>query len=63
VGERVEVEADDVLCQHAAFTLASVYREQRDLVALAAGRPTFQWIEASAIDGHCGATPPRSAAR
>ncbi|MDX6503440.1 MAG: hypothetical protein QOE29_565 [Gaiellaceae bacterium] len=50
------------LCQHPAFTLASVYREQRDLVALAAGRPTFQWIEASAIDGHCGATPVSAAA-
>jgi hypothetical protein len=50
------------LCQHPAFTLASVYREQRDLVELAAGRPTFQWIEASAIDGTCGAAPVSPAA-
>jgi hypothetical protein len=50
------------LCEHAAVTLASVYREQRDLVALAAGRPTFQWIEASAIDGRCGPAPVSGAA-
>jgi hypothetical protein len=45
------------LCRHPGLGVASVYREQRDLVRLAAGRPTFQWIEASAIDGLCGASP------
>jgi hypothetical protein len=49
-------------CGRHALGIASVYSEQRDLVRLAAGRPTFQWIEASAIDGTCGADPVSPAA-
>lgn len=35
--------------------LGAVYHGQRALVALAAGRPTFQWIETGAQQGACGA--------
>jgi hypothetical protein len=45
------------LCRQPKLGIRSVFDEQRDLVRLAAGRPTFQWIEASAIDGTCGADP------
>jgi hypothetical protein len=45
------------LCRQPKLGIRSVFDEQRDLVRLAAGRPTFQWIEASAIDGSCGADP------
>jgi hypothetical protein len=40
--------------------LSAVYNGQRALVALAAGRPTYQWIETGAQQGACGApvTPP-----
>jgi hypothetical protein len=45
------------LCRQPKLGIRAVFDEQRDLVRLAAGRPTFQWIEASAIDGTCGANP------
>jgi hypothetical protein len=45
------------LCRQPKLGIRSVFDEQRDLVRLAAGKPTFQWIEASAIDGTCGADP------
>jgi hypothetical protein len=50
------------LCRQSKLGIRSVFDEQRDLVRLAAGRPTFQWIEASAIDGTCGADPVSPAA-
>lgn len=50
------------LCRQPKLGIRAVFDEQRDLVRLAAGRPTFQWIEASAIDGTCGADPVSPAA-
>jgi hypothetical protein len=35
------------------ISLADVYRGQRDLLALAPGKPTYQWIETGPIDGRC----------
>ena len=35
--------------------LAAVYDVQRDLVAFAGGRPTFQWLETGSLEGGCGA--------
>jgi hypothetical protein len=49
-------------CDQKGISLGSVYREQRDLVRLAGGRPTYQWIEATPIFGHCGAAPVSPAA-
>jgi hypothetical protein len=39
--------------------LADVYLGQRDLLALAPSKPTYQWIETGPIDGRCprGVTP------
>ena len=41
-------------CGHATISLASVYADQRDLVTLAGGRPTYQWIETGSQEGACG---------
>ena len=35
--------------------LSSIYEIQRDLVAFATGKPTFQWLEAGDLEGACGA--------
>jgi hypothetical protein len=35
------------------ISIADVYRGQRDLLALAPGKPTYQWIETGPIDGRC----------
>ena len=43
------------LCGHAVVSLGSVYHDQRDLVALAGDRPTFQWLETGSLEGACGA--------
>jgi hypothetical protein len=40
------------------ISLADVYRGQRDLLALAPGKPTYQWIETGPIDGRCTARGP-----
>jgi hypothetical protein len=44
-------------CRHQRIRLSSVYTEQRDLVRLARGKPTFQWLETGAQEGTCGADP------
>jgi hypothetical protein len=44
-------------------SLGLVYGEQRDLVALAGGRPTFQWIETSEQQGSCGSPVTASTVR
>jgi hypothetical protein len=44
------------------ISLADVYRGQRDLLALAAGKPTYQWIETGPIDGRCTRRAPVSPA-
>jgi hypothetical protein len=46
------------LCRKSA--LAAVYHGQRDLVALARGKPTYQWIEADAM-GLCAGLDPSPA--
>ena len=43
--------------------LASIYEVQRDLVAFAPGKPTFQWLEAGDLEGACGAPVTPRAAR
>ena len=43
--------------------LASIYEIQRDLVAFATGKPTFQWLEAGDLEGACGAPITPQAAR
>lgn len=35
------------------ISLADVYYGQRDLLALAPGKPTYQWIETGPLDGRC----------
>jgi hypothetical protein len=35
------------------ISLADVYNGQRDLLALAPGKPTYQWIETGPLDGRC----------
>jgi hypothetical protein len=40
------------------ISLADVYRGQRDLLALAPGKPTYQWIETGPIDGRCTTRAP-----
>jgi hypothetical protein len=35
----------------------SVYDFQRDLVAIAEGKPTYQWIETNGLENYCGANP------
>jgi hypothetical protein len=40
------------------ISLADVYRGQRDLLALAPGKPTYQWIETGPIDGRCTSREP-----
>jgi hypothetical protein len=37
--------------------LDAVYDEQHDLVNIAGGRPTYQWIETNAIEFYCGTDP------
>ena len=37
--------------------LDAVYDDQRALVGIGAGRPTYQWIETNAIELNCGADP------
>ena len=54
----VDVAGTDVypyakFCGNATVTNASVFDVQRDLVQDAAGKPTFQWIEATALGGSC----------
>jgi hypothetical protein len=44
-------------CRHPRIRLGSVYTEQRDLVGIARGKPTFQWLETGAQEGMCGADP------
>lgn len=44
-------------CGHPHIGLASVYREQRDLVRLARGKPTYQWIELNELEHLCGPDP------
>lgn len=44
-------------CGHPKIGLASVYDEQRDLVRLADGKPTFQWIETNDLEHWCGPAP------
>src|SRR5207249_9096515 len=41
-------------CGNQWVGLHSVYDEQRELVALAAPRATFQWIEVNDLQGRCG---------
>jgi hypothetical protein len=44
-------------CRHPRIRLSSVYTEQRDLVRLAQGKPTFQWLETGAQEESCGPAP------
>jgi hypothetical protein len=44
-------------CRHPRIGLSSVYAEQRDLVGIARGKPTFQWLETGAQDESCGPAP------
>jgi hypothetical protein len=40
------------------ISLADVYLGQRDLLALAPGKPTYQWIETGPLDGRCTSREP-----
>jgi len=41
-------------CGHPWIDLGSSYRQQRDLVRLNSGGPTYQWIEVNELQGRCG---------
>lgn len=40
-------------CRNQQISLATVFDWQRELVALAPGKPTFQWIETNGLEGEC----------
>lgn len=40
-------------CSNQQITLATVFDWQRELAALAPGKPTFQWIETNGLEGEC----------
>ncbi len=44
-------------CHVNGVSFTSVYDYQRQLNKLAAGKPTFQWIEVNSIEGLCGEDP------